>query len=115
MSFCELDKLVLTDDDLLSAGYRAHPFDKDGNYVGAPTVRAPEQQRAPHYMTRVPNFTGTALTTRGASIVRFIDSFVLTSAFHVPINNSPRMKKSASPRCARSSCSTPSPTKPSTQ
>lgn len=47
--------------------------------------------------------------------IRFIDPLVLTSAFHVPINNSPRMKNSASPRCARSSCWTPSPTKPSTQ
>ena len=62
MSFCELDKLVLTDDDLVSAGYRAHPFDKDGNYVGAPTVRAPERtiSKGPRNMTRAPNFTGTA-------------------------------------------------------
>ena len=43
MSCCELDKLVLTDDDLVAAGYRSHPFDKEGNYVGAPTVRPPEQ------------------------------------------------------------------------
>ena len=62
MSFCELDKLVLTDDDLVSAGYRAHPFDKEGNYVGAPTVRAPEPtiSTGPRNMTRAPNFTGTA-------------------------------------------------------
>jgi len=47
MSFCELDKLVLTDDDLVSAGYRAHPFDKEGNYVGAPTVSARPNQQFP--------------------------------------------------------------------
>ena len=55
-------KGFLTDDDLVSAGYRAHPFDKEGNYVGAPTVRAPEPtiSKGPRNMTRAPNFTGTA-------------------------------------------------------
>ena len=38
MPSCELDHLVVTDEDLLEAGYRTTPYDKSGNYVGAPEV-----------------------------------------------------------------------------
>ena len=33
-----LDELVLTDSDLIEAGYRTSPFREAGEYVGAPHV-----------------------------------------------------------------------------
>ena len=38
MEGVELHPLVLTDEDFVEAGYRATPYDKSGNYVGAPKV-----------------------------------------------------------------------------
>ena len=37
-TICELDQLVVTDEELAEAGYRTSPYDDDGNYVGAPAV-----------------------------------------------------------------------------
>ena len=39
MTACDLDHLVVTDQDLAEAGYRTSPYDDSGNYVGAPKVR----------------------------------------------------------------------------
>lgn len=32
---------ILADEDIRRSGYRVHPFDGDGRYIGAPMVRVP--------------------------------------------------------------------------